>query len=247
MEELKRVRKLRIDEISRRRLIENQDTVHELTARIQELQSEINGMNDSRDFKDAETVRSEQSHVPSQPALFPPYRDPGGLLCRNDKPPDIWNTHGISGNVFVNPPASSSSPYPGRFNPWISNVTEDTSPHVTSGRQIPDTALDPRCQSRPSARNSFDPKEGIFSKNEGADQQFRNFTLTNSLLQQHLLLGRYDSKLRYVLVHNCLRKLCYGSQTWRWLNQWMISNLRVLSKELLDQTLSCSTRELLQH
>ena len=103
-------------------------------------------MNDSRDFKDAESVRSGLSHVPSQPAFFPPGRDPGGLLSRSDKPPDIWNTHGISGNVFVNPPASSSSPYPGGLNPWISNVTEDTSPHVTSERRNPDTALDPRCQ-----------------------------------------------------------------------------------------------------
>ena len=89
-----------------------------------------------------------------------------GLLSRNDKPPDIWNTHGISGNVLVNPPASSSSPYPGGFNPWIS-----TSPHVTSERQNPDTALDPRCQSGPSAGNSLDPKEGRFSKDYGADQQ----------------------------------------------------------------------------
>ena len=72
---------------------------------------------------------------------------------------------------FANPLASSSSPYPGGFNPWISNVTEATSPHVTSGRQIPDTALDLRCQSGPSARNSFDPKEGRFSKDCGADQQ----------------------------------------------------------------------------
>ena len=134
MEELKRVQELRIDEFSRRRLIENQDTIDELTARIQELQNEVNCMNDSRDFEDAESVRSGLSHVPSQPALFPPYRDPGGLLSRNDKPPDIWNTQGISGNVFANPPASSSSPYPGGFNPWISNVTEDTSPHVTSER-----------------------------------------------------------------------------------------------------------------
>ena len=31
------------------------------------------------------------------------------------------------------------------------------------------------------------------------------------------------------------------------LNQWMISNPRILSEELLVQTLSCSTRELLQH
>ena len=50
MEELKRVQELRIDEFSRRRLIENQDTINELTARIQELQNEVNCMNDSRDF-----------------------------------------------------------------------------------------------------------------------------------------------------------------------------------------------------
>ena len=172
MEEFKRVQELRIDEFSRRRLIENQDTINELTARIQELQNEVNCMNDSRVFVDAESVRSGLSYVPSQPALFPPYRDPWRLLSRNDKPPDIWDTHGISGNVSVNPPASSSSPYPGQgFNPWICNVTEDTSPHVTSERQTPDTTLDPRCQSGPSAKNSSDPKEGRFSNDYGADQQ----------------------------------------------------------------------------
>ena len=30
-------------------------------------------------FKDAESVRCE---VPSQPAFFPPFRDPGGMLSR---------------------------------------------------------------------------------------------------------------------------------------------------------------------
>ena len=68
-------------------------------------------MNDSSDFNDAESVRSGLSHVPSQPALLPSFR--GGMLSRKDKPPDFWDTHGISGNVFVNPLASSSSPYPG--------------------------------------------------------------------------------------------------------------------------------------
>ena len=106
------------------------------------------------------------------------FRDPGGMLSRsvgmlsrNDKPPDIWDTHGISGNVFVNPPASSSSLYPGRFNPWISVTSEHTSLHVMSERQTPDTAFDPRCQSGSSARNSFYPKEGRSSKEYGADQQ----------------------------------------------------------------------------
>ena len=79
MEERKRVQELRVDEFSRRRQIENQDTVNELTARIQDLQNEVNCMDDSRVFKDAESVRSGQSHVPSQPALLPPNRDPGGI------------------------------------------------------------------------------------------------------------------------------------------------------------------------
>ena len=139
MEELKRFEGSTFDTISRRKLIEDRDTILELTAKIQELQNEVDCMNDSRDFKDAESVRSGLSHVPSQPTLLPPFRDPGGMLrrpggmlSRNDKPPDIWDTHGISGNVFVNPPASSSSPYPRGFNPWISNVSQHISPHVTS-------------------------------------------------------------------------------------------------------------------
>ena len=136
MEELKRVQESRVDESSRRRLVENQDTINELTARIQELQNEVNCMNDSRDFKDAEAVRSGLSHVPSQPALLPPFRDLGPLLSRNNQPPDIWNSQGLSGNVFENPPASSSSPFPGRFNPWISSVTEDTPGPTSTGEPV---------------------------------------------------------------------------------------------------------------
>ena len=46
----------------------------------------------------------------------------GWMLSRTDKPPDIWDTHGFSGNVFANPTASSSTPFPGKSNPWISTV-----------------------------------------------------------------------------------------------------------------------------
>ena len=126
MEELQKSHVLKEDELSRRKLTEDPNTIMELRAQIQELQNEVNCMNDSRDFKDAESVRSVPSHVPSQPALLPPCRDPGGLQSRNNQPPDIWNSQGISGNVFANPPASSSSPYPQGFNPRISNATEDT-------------------------------------------------------------------------------------------------------------------------
>ena len=95
-EESKRVQELRIDESSRRRLIENQHTIDQLTARIQELQNEVNCMNDSRDFKEAESVRNGLSHVPSQPALLPPYRDPGGMPSR----PGVCRAAMISRQIF---------------------------------------------------------------------------------------------------------------------------------------------------
>ena len=108
--------------------------------------------------------------------FFRPFQDPGGMLSRtlgmpsrNDRPPSILDTHGTSGNFFANPTASSSAPYPQESNPWSSNVSEHTSPHVMSESQTP--ALDQRCQSGPSARNSFVPGEGRFSKDYLADQQ----------------------------------------------------------------------------
>ena len=72
MEDLKRFQGSTFYTISRRRLIEDRDTVRGLTAKIQELQNEVNCMNDSRVFKDAESVRSGQSHVASQPVFFFP-------------------------------------------------------------------------------------------------------------------------------------------------------------------------------
>ena len=69
MEELKRFEGTTFDEFSRKRLIEDRDTILEVTGKIQELQNEVNCMNDSSDFKDTESVRSGQSHVSSQPAF----------------------------------------------------------------------------------------------------------------------------------------------------------------------------------
>ena len=62
-EELKKFQGSTFDTIARRRLIEDQDTILDLTGKIQELQNEINCMNDSRDFQDAESVRSQSTSV----------------------------------------------------------------------------------------------------------------------------------------------------------------------------------------
>ena len=129
-------------------------------------------------FKDAESVRSGQSHVTSQPVFSPPHPDPGGMLSRplgtssrREGPPSIWDTRGFSGNVCANPTASSSAPYPQESNPWISKVSEHTSPHVMSESQTP--VQDQRCQSGLSAKNSVIPSEGGFSKNFWADQRLQ--------------------------------------------------------------------------
>ena len=88
-------------------------------------------MNDSKDFQDAESVRSGNSHVTSRPVSFPPHPIPEGMLRhsfvsprRKEGPPSIWDTHGISGNVFANPPASSSAPCPQELNQWNSSIEE---------------------------------------------------------------------------------------------------------------------------
>ena len=90
------------------KLVEDRDTILELTDKIQELQNEIYSMNDSRDFKDAESVRSGHSHVASQPVSFPPHPIPGGTLScslgmpsRKDGPPSIFGTHMVSRETFL--------------------------------------------------------------------------------------------------------------------------------------------------
>ena len=110
----------------------------ELSGRLQELQNEVNCMNDCKDFQDAESVRSGNSHVTSQPMLFPKYPIPEGMLRpsfvsprRKEGPPNIWDTSGISGNVFANPQASFSAPYPQELN----SLWKRTASHVYSGEE----------------------------------------------------------------------------------------------------------------
>ena len=62
---------------------------------------------------------------------FPPHPIPEGMLSRSfgvpsrrKGPPSIWDTHGKSGNVFVNPDASSSALYPQELNQWNSSIEE---------------------------------------------------------------------------------------------------------------------------
>ena len=107
MEELRKFQSSTFDTLARRKFIEDQKIIMELSGRVQELQNEVNCMNDSKDFQDVESVRSGNSHVTSRPVSFPPHPIPEGMLRhsfvsprRKEGPPSIWDTHGISGNVL---------------------------------------------------------------------------------------------------------------------------------------------------
>ena len=111
-------------------------------------------------------------------SLHPPHPIPGGMLrrslgtpTRRDGPPSIWDTHGISGNVFVNPVASSAAPYPLELNPWSSGISEPIHSSTAEKNENQTPVQDQRCQSGPSAKKSVIPSEGDSSKNYGEYQQ----------------------------------------------------------------------------
>ena len=135
-------------------------------------------MNDSKDFQDAESVRSGNSHVTSQPVSFPPHPIPGGMLSRSigmpsrrEGLPSIWDTHGISGNAFADAVASSTAPYQQESNAWSSGISEPIHSSTAEKSERQTQVQDRRCQSGPSARSRVVPSEGGFCQNYGADQQ----------------------------------------------------------------------------
>ena len=179
MEELRKFQSSTFDTIARRKLVEDQNTKLALSGRIQDLQNETNCMSDSKEFQDAESIRSGNSHVTSRPVSFPPHPIPEGMQSRSigmpsrtEGPPSTWDTHGISGNVFANPQASSSAPYPQELNSlWKKTIEEPLHMSTAEKSDRPERNQDQRCQSGPSAKNSVIFSGGDSSKNYGADQQ----------------------------------------------------------------------------
>ena len=82
MEELK-FQSFTFDTIARRKFVDDQDTILEIIGKIQELKNEINFMNDSKEFQDAESLRSGNPHDASRPVSFPPHPIPEGMVSRS--------------------------------------------------------------------------------------------------------------------------------------------------------------------
>ena len=179
MKELQKFQNSTFDEFTKQKFIEDQKIIVELSGRLQELQNEVNCMNDSKDFTDAESICSGNSHVTSPPGLFPRHPPFQGMFRpsfisqrQTEEPPNIWDTSGISGNVFAHPQASSSAPYPQELNStWKKTIEEPIHMSTAEKSGRPERDQDLRCQSGPSAKDSVIFSGGDYSKNYGADQQ----------------------------------------------------------------------------
>ena len=150
------------DEFTKQKFIEDQKIIMELSRRLQELQNEVNCMNDSKDFQDAESIRSGNLHVTSQPGVFPKHPPFQWMLRpsfisqrQTEEPPNIWDTSGKSGNVFAHPQTSSSAPYPQELNStWKKTIEEPIHMSTAEKSERPERDPDLRCQSGPSAKDS---------------------------------------------------------------------------------------------
>ena len=108
---------------------------------------------------------------PKHPAFEGLFRPSFVSPCRKEGPPSIWDTHGISGNVFANPHASSSASYPQELNPWGTTIEEPLHVSTAEKSERPEQNRGLRCQTGPSAKDSVIFSGGDSSKNCGADQQ----------------------------------------------------------------------------
>ena len=117
--------------------------------------------------------------LPVDQCLSHPHPIPEGLLRhsfvsprRKEGPPSIWDTHGISGNVFANPHASSSAPFPQELNQWSASIEEPLHTSTAEKSERPEQNRDLRCPVwtvRPKIQSSS--VEETLQKNYGADQQ----------------------------------------------------------------------------
>ena len=99
MGEIKRAQEQGADEVSVQKLMENHETIQQLTSQLQQMQEQMNSMNDSGECQDVESNDSGRlSHVSSQLVMIPSSRS---LLSRDKRLPlDTWNQSGIQENVF---------------------------------------------------------------------------------------------------------------------------------------------------
>ena len=200
MEELRKCQSSAPDTRARRKLVEDQNTILELLGRVQELQNEVNWMTDPKDFQDAESIRSGNSHVTSRPVSFPPHPILEGMLrhsfvtpSRREGLPSIWDTW-YTGKRFLQ--IQIRHPQLLILKNCVNGVHRSKSRSIRSqwrkvkGKnkiRICDANLDRQPKIRLSA---VEETIQIIMGQTNNDCRFRIFTLTYSLHQLRLLAGR---------------------------------------------------------
>ena len=158
-------------ELYREECRESQCTVTQLTARIHELQDNIDSMNDSRDFQDAESVCSSRlSYVPMQPRTV---SSNCGMLSRDESQrPNTQILLDISGDVFGSSAASmeSTTLLHGRrpVSPVHGSVFKTAGNPVTQEKRddfVKNTISTSRFSRRSSTRNSPSCAERVYPQN----------------------------------------------------------------------------------
>ena len=215
-------------------------------------------MNDSKDFQDAESVRSGNSLVTSQPILLPKHHLFEGFFEAFIRiaAPHRWAAKYLGykryiGN-FANLQASFSAPIPQELNPPRRKTIEEPLHMSTvekSGR--PEHNQDLRCQSGPSAKDSAIFSGGDSWKNYGADQQRMQIS--------DLHFSKFPTPVTFACLEDKVQDrgmflftIPEGSDTmdpkkWSWLIQWVNWDLRHLFVVFQCRILKYLMWGLLQH
>ena len=112
---------------------------------------------------------------------------------RREGPPSIFDTHGISGNVFANPDASSSALHFQELNQWNSSIEEPLHSSTVGEKwkakmnKIWDASLNRKPKIQSSSAEEILQRIMGQTKN---DYRFLIYNMTNSVRQQPLLAGR---------------------------------------------------------
>ena len=138
----------------------------------------MNCMSASKDFQDAESIRSGNSNVTSRPVSFPPHPDPGGMLSRSlecraaEKGRQAFGTHMVHRETFLQ--IQMRHPQLLILKNCINGIHQSKSHSIRpQWRNVKgkNKNRDLRCQSGPSAKDSVILSGGDSLKNYGADQQ----------------------------------------------------------------------------
>ena len=172
MEEFKRFQGSTFDTVARRKLVENRDTFLELTCKIQELRNEINCMNDSRDFQDAESISTQWTFTLYQSTCVFPTSSSSWWnaepVYRNAEP-QRWAAKHLGhawciGQRFCKSRCVIFSTLSAGIEFMGSHISEPihSSQAAKNGNQTP--VQDLRCQSGPSAKSSVIFSGGVLFK-----------------------------------------------------------------------------------